>query len=277
MRSTRHSLPMVLPVCVPWKPGPLLLGLLAIWITACTPPFMDRKNTEEPVRTEPVQPKVETPKPAPGQATEKTPEKTAGKAVEEPKPEPVTRVLSIDSAASEARIHVYRTGRLEHLGHNHLIISKDLRGTINLEADIGKSTMQIEIPVDSFIVDDPEQRKTEGKGFEKELSEDEILNTTRSMHSDKVLNAARFPTVTISGKVSGGTPPGLTLDVAITLLGIQKTMQLPVTVIQEGDRIRASGEFSISQSDFGIEPFSMLMGSVSVKDEVKIHYHIVAR
>ncbi|MEA3412972.1 MAG: YceI family protein [Pseudomonadota bacterium] len=42
-------------------------------------------------------------------------------------------------------------------------------------------------------------------------------------------------------------------------------------------KTRLSGEFSVKQSDFGIEPFSMLAGAFSLKDEIRLEFLIVAR
>jgi hypothetical protein len=44
-----------------------------------------------------------------------------------------------------------------------------------------------------------------------------------------------------------------------------------------GDMLRASGEFSLLQTDFGIAPVSVAGGAMKLKDELKFAFNIVAR
>ena len=48
-------------------------------------------------------------------------------------------------------------------------------------------------------------------------------------------------------------------------------------VLVTGDLMRASGEFSLRQSDYGILPVTVAAGALRVKDEVKLSFDIVAR
>jgi hypothetical protein len=44
-----------------------------------------------------------------------------------------------------------------------------------------------------------------------------------------------------------------------------------------GSLLRASGEFSVRQTDYGIAPVTAAAGAIKVKDEVKCTFEIVAR
>jgi hypothetical protein len=44
-----------------------------------------------------------------------------------------------------------------------------------------------------------------------------------------------------------------------------------------GDMLRASGEFSIFQSEFGIPPVKVAGGALKLKDELKCAFDIVAQ
>jgi hypothetical protein len=54
-------------------------------------------------------------------------------------------------------------------------------------------------------------------------------------------------------------------------------MSIPVRVALLGDMLRASGDFTLSQSDFGIKPVSVAGGALKLKDELKFSFEIVAR
>ncbi len=228
----------------------------------------------------------EQPKPTPAEAAkEKQPAVTpkprvvpAEKPAAAPKPLPEQQNYVILADASDVRIFVYRTGRLaSRIGHNHVISSPDVHGTMTLKRGVTGSTVDIGVPVATLVVDDPEKRKQAGSKFETEISEQDIEGTRRNMLSSRVLDAGQFPLVTIQATVTGGQPPDLQADVSMTLHGKVQQFQTPVKFRKEGMLATATGGFTIRQTDFGIEPFSMLGGALAVKDEVEIQYSIVAR
>jgi len=44
-----------------------------------------------------------------------------------------------------------------------------------------------------------------------------------------------------------------------------------------GNAIRASGEFGLRQTDFGIQLYSFAAGALQLKDELKFSFDLVAR
>ena len=194
------------------------------------------------------------------------------------KPLPERQDYEVVADASEVRIFVYRAGRLAStLGHNHVISSRDIQGTLVLTQDLVGSTVDIRIPVATLVVDDPQKRKEAGEEFQTKLSETDIDNTRRNMLSSRVLDAGPYPLVSVKATVTEGAPPDMRASVAMTLHGKVQQFQTPVKFERQGPVVKATGAFNILQSDFGIEPISMLGGSLSVKDELKIQYRIVAK
>jgi hypothetical protein len=51
---------------------------------------------------------------------------------------------------------------------------------------------------------------------------------------------------------------------------------VPVVAAVNGDRLTASGEFEILQTDFGIKPFSVALGALEVKDRLLVRFKLVA-
>ncbi len=228
---------------------------MALFLVACAP-------SPEKVEQEPVETKTEK-KPEPGPVVKPLLERQDYVVVPED---------------SDVRILVYREGRLaSKVGHNHVISSPDIQGSAVLTRDLVGSTVDIRIPVATLVVDDLAQRKEGGKEFAGEPSEADIESTRRTMLSSRVLDAGPYPLVRINATVTGGKPPDMQADVSMTLHGMEQQFQIPVKLERQGPLAIASGAFSILQSDFGIEPFSMLGGSLSVKDEVKLQYRIVTK
>src|SRR5574342_1096340 len=80
----------------------------------------------------------------------------------------------IDREASEIKILIYKNGILSALAHNHVIVIKEFNSNISWnDGDFTKSTLQLEIPIKEFIVDDPVYRGEEGVDFEKEVSDED--------------------------------------------------------------------------------------------------------
>ena len=59
---------------------------------------------------------------------------------------------------------------------------------------------------------------------------------------------------------------------------VQTRLELPVNVEQrDALTLVASGEATLRQSQFGLVPFSVMMGALQVQDEMQLQFRIVAR
>ena len=63
----------------------------------------------------------------------------------------------------------------------------------------------------------------------------------------------------------------------LTLRGVTRAVTIPTQVTLLGDVLRAGGEFSLLQTNFGIAPVSVAGGTLKLKDELKLAFDIVAR
>jgi polyisoprenoid-binding protein YceI len=190
---------------------------------------------------------------------------------------PAEGVYQVDAQATDLRIYVYRAGRLARLGHNHVISSKDVQGTVTLRRDLQETTVRLEIPVATLVVDDPGLREAAGPGFRSEPSESDIAATRRNMLSERVLDAGPYPSIRVQAGVAGGALPDLEMDANITIRDVTLRVRVPVKLESSANSVTANGELEIRQTDFGVTPFSVLGGALSVRDEVGIRYRVVAR
>ena len=69
----------------------------------------------------------------------------------------------------------------------------------------------------------------------------------------------------------------MNLNGNLSLHGVTRMLPVPAQVTLIGDMLRASGEFSILQSNYGIRPVSVAGGTLKLKDELKFTFDIVAR
>lgn len=192
--------------------------------------------------------------------------------------EPGVAIYRIDPKTSDVRLLVYRDGVLSTFGHNHVVSLKDFTGTIHLQPKLAQSRVELDIPVDRLIVDDAAVRRQEGEDFASEPSKDDAAGTRTNMLSNALLNAKQFPAI----KVIGTSGPvdfknSAMLDLSVQLVGREIKLAIPATLKLEGDQLEASGEIELSHKQLGLKPFSALLGSLRVAEQMKFKYRIQAR
>jgi polyisoprenoid-binding protein YceI len=104
------------------------------------------------------------------------------------------------------------------------------------------------------------------------------------MMREEVLETASNPLITFDSndvKANSTRPSryGVELRGKMTVHGSTRDQLIPVRVTIGGDRLRASGEFSLYQNEYGITLVSLAGGALKVKDEVKVSFrdHSVRR
>jgi polyisoprenoid-binding protein YceI len=186
-------------------------------------------------------------------------------------------VYRIDPRTSEVRLLVYRDGALSTFGHNHVVSLNDFKGTIQLQPKLEQSRVELEIAVDRLVVDDAAVRRQEGKDFASEPSKDDAAATRTNMLSNALLNAKQFPTIKVTG-TSGPVDAknSATLALSVQLAGQEIKLTIPATLKLAGDQLEASGAVELSHKQLGLKPFSALLGSLRVAEQMQFKYRIRA-
>ena len=186
-------------------------------------------------------------------------------------------VYRIDPKTSDGRLLVYRDGVLSTFGHNHVVSLKEFTGTIHLQPKLAQSRVELAIPVDRLIVDDASARHQEGEDFASEPSKDDAAATRTNMLSNALLNAQQFPTIKVTG-TSGPVDAqnSVILDLSVQLVGRGIRLAVPTTLKLQGDQLEASGAVELSHKQLGLKPFSALLGSLRVAEQMKFKYRIRA-
>jgi len=185
-------------------------------------------------------------------------------------------VYTIDADRSQVTMLVRRGGALSKLGHNHVIRSDAETGRAWIAADGRSAGLEMHLPVQNFVVDDPAARATAGPDFSAAVPDDARAGTFKNMTGDHVLDAAQFPEVVV--QYSGDVPSreAAPLRVVVTLKGQQHPLDVPMVVTVTDEQIAASGEMQVKQSDLGLQPFSILGGAIAVADEITVRFEVVA-
>jgi CO/xanthine dehydrogenase Mo-binding subunit len=183
------------------------------------------------------------------------------------------RVLSGDS---ELRVLVFRAGALATLGHNHVISSNALAGTVLLADTPADGAFDLHLPVDSLVVDDPDVRAEEGSAFSVAVSEKDRAGTRRNMMGAKLLQGDRFADIRVTSQRISGSYPDVLIEAEVTIRGKKYIVELPVIVERYDDRVVVTGSKDISHSDLGLTPFTAAFGTMRVGDPMTFKYRIAA-
>jgi hypothetical protein len=182
----------------------------------------------------------------------------------------------IDPAASDLRVIVYRGGPLAQFGHNHVLVAGDLRGDVRVSPAPAQSTFSLEFSPAAFIVDPIDARMEEGPEFDVQPSPKAIERTRANLLGPRVLDAERFPAITMRSAAIQGTAPRYIVTARVGLRGIERDLSFPIDLEHDGARLVAKGVLLLNTPDFGIPPFAVMGGGLKVMEEVKIRFLLVA-
>ena len=179
----------------------------------------------------------------------------------------VAAPLTINAAQSLIAVTVRRGGLLARLGHDHLVASRNVSGTVSP----AQRRADFQFRLDQLTVDEAELRVA--AGLEKQPSADAIAGTRSNMLT-KVLDAEHYPLVTVHAERGAEGQP---LQVAITLHGVTRHLAIPAAISEANGSMTVSGSVNLKQSDFGITPFSVMGGALAVQDRLELHFTLVAK
>lgn len=186
------------------------------------------------------------------------------------------RIFQIAPGESEVRILVFRAGTLAKLGHNHVITSHELSGTVTVPDDPAQTRFEITMPVATLTIDDPDERARAGADFATQVNDNAREGTRRNLMKPQVLDGDHFAAVKVRSKSIA--PSGADYDVTfeVDLRGATHEITAPTHEEISGDRLIARGEMTVKLTDLGLTPFTAAMGALAIKDEIRIQFDIEA-
>ncbi len=180
-----------------------------------------------------------------------------------------TAVLyTIDIQKSTFFVQAFSTGLLSAFGHDPKIAIRDFQGEaqFTLGQELTDVQMRLSIRADSLeLMDDVTDK-------DREDIQQRMFN--------EVLETDRFPEIVYEcSEVTGSGNADrywLVLKGELSLRGITRNLPVSLRLVVNGDSLRASGEFTVRQSEYGIAPISAAAGTIRVKDQLKCTFDIVA-
>lgn len=175
----------------------------------------------------------------------------------------------IDRAVSRFTVQAFATGLLSAFGHNPTIAIRDYEGEVGfvpgsydeafVRMNVKTSTLEV---LDEMKRDD--RQKLESTMYFEVL---DVVHYPNAVYESNRISVRRVSDDLLNANIAG----------ELTLRGITQTYTLDARVLDLGTMLRASGEFSLRQSDHGIKPVSLAGGALRLKDELKFTFEIVAK
>jgi polyisoprenoid-binding protein YceI len=174
-------------------------------------------------------------------------------------------VWTLDASDGELLIRTGVTGRAARMGHRLTIAMARWQATVSW-AGAEPVTAELAVDTDSFEV-------LRGEGGVKGLSGSEkALVRSNAMRS---LDASRYPEIRFTSNAIDKTDDGYRLSGTLQIRGKSREHVIDLRTEDLGDSWRMSAQSSVRQSDYGVKPYSLLMGSMQVADDVTVSFTAV--
>lgn len=175
----------------------------------------------------------------------------------------------IEAGSSKFIVRAFAGGLFPAMGHNPTIAIRDFNGEARFDpADPGQSSLRVQIRADSLEVTN-DIKSSDRREIESTMN-------------DKVLVSAKYPSITFEGDGTSARQLSegrfqVSMNGTLSLRGATRAEPVTAQVALFGDLLRASGEFSLLQSNYRIPLVSVAGGALKLKDELKFTFDIVAR
>jgi polyisoprenoid-binding protein YceI len=173
---------------------------------------------------------------------------------------------SIEPQSSHIEIHLFRGGLLGGFGDNHVVVLGTFSGTAQASAG---SPWRVHVLGESGslrVVDPGASAST------RQQVQQTMLGAT-------VLDAGRYKTIELQSRsqAPGETDRSWRMLADLTLHGVTRQEEFPLSWEQEGDRLQVRGSRKLRLRDFGIDPPRVAMGAIRVRNEFELVYDITLR
>jgi polyisoprenoid-binding protein YceI len=182
-----------------------------------------------------------------------------------------TRTYTIVPSESSFWVFVGKAGLFSALAHDHEIGVKSFSGRVVVPAaGASGGSLEMEVDAPSLAV------------LDKKPSEEDKKKIFTSMHNE-VLESAKyqkiiFKSVSVSDvKQTGNDAYSFVVNGDLTLRGVTKRIAVPVAATVTPQDLRATGKYTLKQTDYGIKPYSAAGGTIKVKNEIVVNFNIVAK
>lgn len=174
-------------------------------------------------------------------------------------------------AAEESRmtVHVGTAGLFKMFGHEHNIQVKGIAGRIEWDPEApARSRFVLEIDAASLTVADEELSEKD----RAQVQSDMATQALALPQNPKIV----FESTEVRVEKSDGVNRRLKLRGTLSLRGVTKPVEVPLTLEVAEGRLTAKGEMKLESTKWGVPQISAVGGSVKTKEELQLDFEIAA-
>ena len=169
---------------------------------------------------------------------------------------------TLTAAEGELQILTGVAGPAAKMGHRLTITFASWRADVQWR---GKQPVAVE-----FVVDVDSLQVVKGEGGVTPLTGPE-KGVVRS-NALKSLNAKKYPQIRFSTEGITATDDGYRLDGTVEIHGTSRPQTVELAVEDSGGVWAMSASAPVVQTQFGVKPYSLFVGSLKVADEVTLRF-----
>ncbi|MFZ3215995.1 MAG: YceI family protein [Candidatus Acidiferrales bacterium] len=174
-----------------------------------------------------------------------------------------------DPHASQLTVHAFASGLVAVVAHNPKFAIRDFSGKAQfVPGGLAQATLRVNIKANSLTLMD-EVSEYDQREIHRVMSE-EVLETRP--FPEIVFESSQVTAVKVSESLFRATIVG-----NLTMHGVTHTHSFSAQVVAGDESLRGYGDFTVKQTDYGIQIASVAGGTLKMKDEVKIAFFIIAR
>lgn len=173
----------------------------------------------------------------------------------------------VGSQSGRLLVKTRRAGLGSRAGHDLTIEATAWDGSVIVNlTDSAQTSVRVEVGVDSLEV-------REGTGGIKPLTDADRADIKRAIR-EKILHTAQHPVIEFRSTRIGGSPESFIADGDLTIMGVAREVTVRGTV---GDNGRVQATATVVQTQWGIKPYSALLGALKLADAVEIEVDAMLR
>jgi polyisoprenoid-binding protein YceI len=150
-----------------------------------------------------------------------------------------------------------RSGLGRRAGHDLTIEATRWSASVAAREPLEASSAEVTVEVDGLEV-------REGTGGALPLSDKDRAEITKNLR--KILDTVRYPQITFVSTAIGDDA----VEGDLTIMGRTKPVRISAT--RDGERVR--GSVTVTQSRWGIKPYSAFFGALRLADDVEIEFDL---
>ncbi|MPZ00040.1 MAG: YceI family protein [Actinophytocola sp.] len=172
---------------------------------------------------------------------------------------PPTGQFTLGPPSARLLVMTSRTGLGARAGHDLTIEVTRWSAQVDVpKPDVTTSSVHIEADTDSFEV-------REGAGGVLPLSDDDRAEIEDAIR-DKILFPDRYPAITFTSTAVRTSGDELAIDGDLTIMGVTQ----PITARARLDHGTVHGRAAVTQTTWGLKPYSAFFGALRLADEVAV-------